>query len=150
MQFQTPKNVCKYMASFLPNNSGRILEPTKGEGNLVLELETKGEVIAPDDFFMLENKQRYDWIVMNPPFTPMSKGYKILYSCMEMSDNIIALMPWLVLINGERRTKDIIDFGLKSITHLPRRIFKGSRVQCCILELKKGFDGKIDTKFPLL
>jgi type I restriction-modification system DNA methylase subunit len=80
---------------------------------------------------------------MNPPFSPMTLGYQILYNCINMSDNIIALMPWLTIINSERRTKKIIDFGLKSITHLPRNIFPGSRVQTCILEIKKGYSGDI-------
>jgi hypothetical protein len=35
MDFQTPDYICEYMASFLPDNAGRILEPTPGEGNLV-------------------------------------------------------------------------------------------------------------------
>lgn len=136
------------MVSFLPSgNVGKILEPTPGEGNLVKELQGKGNIIAPVDFFTLE-EQRFDWIVMNPPFSPMSLGYRIFYQCMELSDNIIALMPWLTLINGEKRTKDIINFGLKSITHLPRKAFPGSRVQCCILEMTKGYVG--DTKFKTI
>ncbi len=145
--FQTPEHICEYMASFLPNQAGSILEPTAGKGNLVKSLYRKGNVTAPENFFTME-KQQFDWIVMNPPFTPMAQGYKILYSCMEMSDQIIALMPWLTMINGEKRTKDIMRFGLKSITHLPRTTFKGSRVQTCILEMSKGYIG--DTLFKTM
>lgn len=137
MDFQTPLDICEYMISFLPNNAGSILEPTAGEGNLLKYCEQKGHVTAPKNFFSLKD-ERFDWIVMNPPFSPMKLGYTILYSCMNKSDQIIALMPWLTLINGEKRTKDIIEFGLVSITHLPRTAFKGSRVQTCILEMKKG------------
>ena len=140
MDFQTPIDVCEYMASYLPDNAGRILEPTPGIGNLVSVLRNKGSVIAPNDFFDLP-PDNYDWIVMNPPFTPMSLGYKILDICMERSDNIVALMPWLTIINGEKRTKKIMDFGLVSITHLPRKIFDGSRVQTCILFMKRRYSG---------
>lgn len=143
MDFQTPIDVCDYMANFLPNNAGIILEPTKGEGNLVNSLSLKGEVIAPDDFFDMK-KRKFDWIVMNPPFTPMAIGYKILDECLEMTDNLIALMPWLTLINGEKRTSKLFFYGLVSVTHLPRTVFRGSRVQTCILEMKRGFNG--DTK----
>ncbi len=145
--FQTPPKICEYMASFLPLNAGTILEPTAGKGNLVKSLEGHGTIIAPDNFYEME-KQKFDWIVMNPPFSPMSQGYKILYSCMDMSDNIIALMPYLCIINGAKRTEDIMNFGLKSITHLPRSVFNGSRVQTCILEMKKGYIG--DTIFKTL
>lgn len=145
LDFQTPENVCEYMAGFLPQNAGSILEPTAGMGNLVRACSLYGDVTAPEDFFKME-KSRFDWIVMNPPFTPMAVGYKILYECMEMSDNIIALMPWLTMINGAKRTKDIMDFGLVSITHLPRKVFDWSRVQTCILEMCKGYTGKTEFK----
>ena len=141
--FQTPTEICDYMASFLPDDAGIILEPTPGIGNLVKSLKNKGMVVAPNDFFKL-NEQKFDWIVMNPPFTPMAQGYQILYKCMEMSENIIALMPWLVLINGQKRTSDVMNFGLVSITHLPRSVFNGARVQTCILQMKKGYDGKTE------
>jgi len=145
IQFQTPSEICKYMSSFLPDKAGNILEPTKGIGNLIKALETKGNVIAPNGDFFDMSERNFDWIVMNPPFTPMKKGYEILYKCMNMSDNIVALMPWLTIINGQKRTTDIINFGLVSITHLPRNVFKGARVQTCIMHMKKGYKG--DTKF---
>ena len=138
--FQTPDFCVKYMCSLIPENIKTVLEPTPGIGNIVKELEKNYTVTAPIDFWDVDGK--FDAIVMNPPFSPMLVGYKILYKCMEMSDNIIALLPWLVMINSEKRTKDVIDFGLKSITHLPRNTFPGARVQCCILEMNKGFNGE--------
>lgn len=146
--FQTPEPICRYMSSFLPaEKAGTILEPTHGKGNLVKVLNSCGYVFAPDDFNKV-NGGHYDWVVMNPPFSPMKRGYDILYKCMGMTDNIIALMPYLAVINGEKRTMDIFNYGLKSITHLPRSTFKGSRVQTCILEMKKGYKEK--TEFKLL
>jgi len=146
--FQTPTWCCEYMKILIPNNVKTILEPTSGQGNIVDILSDKYIVTAPKEFWNLDN-DRYDCIVMNPPFSPMLVGYKILYRCMELSNNIIALMPWLTLINSEKRTKDIIDYGLKSVTHLPRRTFKGARVQTCILEMKKGYKKKIEFKLQL-
>jgi len=142
-EFQTPSKVCAYMSSFLPYDAGKILEPTKGLGNLVKALKPRGEVITPDDFWNMDF-QYFDWIVMNPPFTPMLTGYRILYRCMDMSNNLVALMPWLTIINSQKRTQDIIDFGLISITHLPRSIFKGARVQTCILRMKKNYTGQTE------
>lgn len=137
MNFQTSLDICDYMMSFLPDNAGSILEPTAGEGNLVSACSLKGTVVAPDDFFKME-KKRFDWIVMNPPFSPMKLGYQILYQCMDMSDKIIALMPWLTLINGEKRTKDIFSYGLASVTHLPRNVFNeriiGERLYYLIIQ----------------
>lgn len=139
MDFQTPREVCAYMASLLPRDPGTILEPTPGEGNLVSELrKLGGRVFAPSDFFALSPRRRFDWVVMNPPFSPMNVGYEILYRCMQLSDRIVALMPWLTIINSAKRTRDLLDFGLVSVTHLPRNTFKGARVQTCVLHLEKG------------
>jgi hypothetical protein len=65
--FQTPENVCEYMASFLTGNKGLILEPTAGKGKLVNALKKYGEVIAPTDFYKMEERL-FEWVVMNPPF----------------------------------------------------------------------------------
>lgn len=136
--FQTPKLVCDHMVSLIPSGTKTVLEPTPGKGNLVGALANY-DVTAPENFW--EWSGNWDCIVMNPPFSPMSEGYKILYRCMKMSTNIIALMPWLTLINSEKRTQDIVSFGLRSITHLPRSTFAGSRVQTCILEMSLGYGG---------
>jgi hypothetical protein len=142
MDFQTPQWICERMVQMIPSHAVTVLEPTPGEGNLVRALAGY-KVTAPDDFFTTTG--RYDAVVMNPPFSPMRQGYEILYAVMEMSDTIIALMPWLTIINSEHRTRDIFSYGLKQISHLPRTAFKGARVQTCILEMSKGWIG--DTIF---
>lgn len=138
LNFQTPIWCCAEMIRLIPKGTVSVLEPTPGAGNLVKALE-KYIVTAPKNFWEIDG--RYDAVVMNPPFSPMKIGYKILYKCMEMSDVIITIMPWLTLINSEKRTKDIMAYGLKTIIHLPRRTFKGARVQCCILSMERGYKG---------
>jgi hypothetical protein len=144
MDFQTPIEVAKYMVGLVKMThwKAKILEPTPGNGNIVKAIEYYEfvPIIPENDFWLMEHKIKYDAIVMNPPFSPMKEGYKFLYKCMELSDEIVALMPWLTIINGEKRTRDILEFGLKSITHLPRTTFKGSRVQCCVLHLVKNWN----------
>ena len=53
-------------------------------------------------------------------------------------------MPWYILINSSRRIGKMKSFGLISITNLPRSTFPGTRVQTCILDLKKGYQGKTE------
>lgn len=144
LHFQTAPWVARYMAGMIPRGASSVLEPTPGEGNIVRELSSY-RVTAPREFW--EVSGRFDSVVMNPPFTPMSTGYKILFACMGLSDSIIALMPWLTIINSEGRTSRIIEFGLRSVTHLPRSAFPGSRVQTCILELEKGYSGEKAIRF---
>ena len=134
--FQTKPQICKIMVAMLPPKVRTVLEPTPGEGNLVQALSDY-QVTAPVNFWTISGY--FDAVVMNPPFTPMSLGYKIFYAVMKMSNIIIALMPWLIIINSQKRTKDIQDYGLVSITHLPRSAFPGARVQTCILHMQKDW-----------
>lgn len=157
--FQTPLPVCRYMVSMVPPEVRTILEPTPGVGN-ILSLLDGYQVIAPKDFFLLK-PQRFDCVVMNPPFSSKSAfmenapaafnekgmrlGYYILKECMKMSDNVIALMPWFTISDSDVRLRYLKDFGMISITALPRKTFQYARIQTCILQLRKGHQG--DTLF---
>lgn len=157
--FQTPKEVCEFMCSLIPADTVSILEPTPGEGNIVSIL-TGYQVTAPDNFFLMQPK-RFDCIVMNPPFsskyafgvpdeiehTGMRLGYYILTECMKMSDHIIALMPWFTISDSDVRLRYLKNFGLKSITALPRKTFQYARIQTCVFELQKGYQE--ETKFKV-
>ncbi len=139
--FQTPVWVCKMMANLLqsaPYKVRSVLEPTPGKGNLVRALEDQGyAVTAPRDFWQVRGG--WDAACMNPPFSPMSEGYRILFAVMDMTEVIVALMPWLTLINSKRRAGKIDKFGLRAVYHLPRDVFPGSRVQTCILHMQRGW-----------
>jgi len=146
--FQTPDWVCDMMASLIDPNVERILEPTPGQGNLIQAITRKfprAEIFCPDDDFFSMNAQDIlvDCVVANPPFSPMALGYRMLDRFFEFSGNVIALMPWLVLINSEKRTSKLMKRGLSKIIHLPRRAFQGSRVQTCILKFSEGYEGDI-------
>lgn len=140
--FQTPSVVANYMVSLMDDYCGTILEPIPGLGNLVEAVKDKGIVTAPRLFEDIPSGSRFDWVIMNPPFTPMKLGYKILFDVMGMTDNIVALLPWFTIINSEKRLKKITRYGLVSVTHLPRKTFPKARVQCCVLLLKKGYSNK--------
>lgn len=155
MDYQTPPEVCHYMANLVPSFAKKVLEPSAGSGNLVGALQEAGfEVIAPSDYFLLE-KQRFDAVCMNPPFSSkyaflqnapesyhqsgMKIGYQILLDCMEMSDHVIALMPWFTLSDSDVRLRALKSYGMKSITALPRKTFEYARIQTVVIELIKGY-----------
>jgi hypothetical protein len=149
MQFQTPDWVCDIMVNQCTCNPKTILEPTPGEGNLVNALKKQfpdAKITAPNNYFELPF-QRFDAVVTNPPFSPMKTGYQMLEGMFYRSDNIIALMPWMSLINSEKRYQLYQKNGLKQVIHLPRKAFPASRVQCCILVFEKGYDGNIRLQF---
>jgi type I restriction-modification system DNA methylase subunit len=158
IDFQTPQEVARYMASLIPRGVKTVLEPTPGLGNIVNELEGY-EVTAPKDFFQLPFKF-YDCIVMNPPFAAkyahldnapaelqnagMAVGYWMLNRCMEMSESIIALMPWFTISDSDVRLRYLKSFGLKSITALPRKTFNYARIQTCVIELNSNWGGRTE------
>lgn len=159
--FQTPINVCEYMVSMVPPGTKTVLEPTPGIGNILSRLDGY-QVTAPKDFFTMP-RSKWDCIVMNPPFSSKSAfmenapadfeergmrlGYYFLTECMNMSDEVIALMPWFTISNSDVRLRYLRDYGIKSITALPRKTFQYARIQTCVLQLSKGFKG--DTLFKV-
>lgn len=161
--FQTPSKVCNYMVDMVPDWCLKILEPTPGLGNIVNALKAKGkyQIITADDFFLLDKNEKYDCIVMNPPFSSksafienaptdaeikgMKLGYYILKQCMEMSSNVIALMPWYTISDSDVRMRFLKSYGIKSLTALPRKTFQYARIQTVIIELQKGYQS--DTIF---
>ena len=149
MDFQTPIWACEYMANMVTIEPESIIEPTPGEGNLLMTIKNKfphASITAPNDFDIISD-QKFDLLIANPPFTPMARGYELLERFIEISDYIIVLMPWLTLINSEKRTRKIVNAGLVEVVHLPRRTFKGSRVQTCIMKIVKGGFGQIRLNF---
>jgi len=165
--FQTPKEVCRYMASLVPTGSKKILEPTPGLGNIVEALNKEGFTPEfPEDYFQERNrylKQDWDCIVMNPPFssksaymenapdewknhTGMKFGYKLLLEMMLISDHIIALMPWFTISDSDVRLRTLQKFGIRSITALPRKTFQYARIQTMVLELDRNYKGSTEFK----
>ncbi len=163
-KFQTPMNVVNYMVSMIPEGAKQILEPTAGSGNIVKGLINSGknyDIHAPQNFFEIEEGTCYDCVLMNPPFSSkyafgvpenfehrgMRLGYYILLECMKKSQNIIALMPWFTISDSDVRLRYLKNYGLKSITALPRKTFQYARIQTCIFELEAGY--KADTIFKV-
>jgi hypothetical protein len=158
--FQTPEPVCKYMVDMVPDWCMKILEPTPGLGNIVKALEAKNryQIITAEDFFLIDKNEVYDCIVMNPPFSSksafldnapndaetkgMKLGYHILKQCMEMSNNVIALMPWYTISDSDVRMRYLKDYGIKSLTALPRKTFQYARIQPVIIELERGYESE--------
>jgi hypothetical protein len=168
--FQTPVPVARYMVSLLPQSCNpnvvgvvrSVLEPTPGVGHIKTALLDAGyDVTAPDDYFLLDRKKRFDGIVMNPPFSQkftimhnapvelqspgMRMGYWFLTDCMKRSNNVIALMPWFTISDSDVRLRYLVRFGLKALIALPRKTFQFARIQTVIIVLQKGYKG--DTIF---
>ena len=160
INFQTPELVCDYMVSMIPEYHTTVFEPTPGVGNIVKSLEKKKtfEITTAEDFFLFDLDKKFDCIVMNPPFSSksaylenapegidlkgMKLGYHILQECMKMSDNVIALMPWFTISDSDVRLRFFKNWGLKSLTALPRKTFNYARIQTVVLELEKGYQGE--------
>lgn len=169
-EFQTPPFVCTYMKELLNDllsgHDNIILEPTPGVKNLVnhalVDNDKVKQFFAPEDYFTVNNYYlrgtKFDGIIANPPFSDkscildnapdhwkelkgMQVGYKFLEEFMVLSDVIIILMPMWTITDSDVRMRKIREFGLMSVTLLPRKTFNYARVQTAVLQLKKGYAG---------
>lgn len=157
--FQTPLFVCEYMRSLIPEDVVTILEPTPGLRQLSGLLVSEGfDVTEPEDYFLLDKDSRFDCVAGNPPFSGksadltnaphtltakgMAVGYHILTETMEMSDNLIMLMPWFTISDSDVRMRKLKEFGLISVTPLPRKTFNYARIQTVVLQMQKGYAGQ--------
>lgn len=156
--FQTPDNVVQYMCKLIPGGVKTVLEPTPGAGNIVRSLDLHYKVTAPADYWELDKRRRFDCVIGNLPFSSKTffncpaqyegKGMVVAYdtmkSLMEMSDNLILLMPWFTISDSDVRLRLLKNYGLISVTALPRKTFQYARIQTCVLQLQKGYKGKTE------
>ena len=77
----------------------------------------------------------------------MKVGYHILEECLKRSLNVIALMPWFTISDSDVRLRMLIEWGLKSVTLLPRKTFDYTVIQTVVLELEKGFNDPMQFKY---
>jgi len=79
-------------------------------------------------------------VVANPPHSPMLVGYRIMDRLADFSSRIIAIMPWLWMINSQSRHERWRP-RLRGATQLPRSTFPGARIQTAIfdVDLSKKF-----------
>ncbi len=157
--FQTPIPVARYMVSLLPDWAQDVLEPTPGIGNIRNEIIKSGRMVtAPDNYFDLDPKEKFQAVVMNPPFAHkftnmegapitvakagMRMGYWFLTDCMRRSDHVVALMPWFTISDSDVRMRALKRWGIRSITALPRKTFQFARIQTMVIYLEHGFKGE--------
>lgn len=159
--FQTPIPVIQQMLALVDFAPNKLLEPTSGEGRIILAALEKWENIK---YTSLEIDSNYcqiqrdlgievqcidfvewelvshDLVLANLPHTPMEVGYKMMDRLGECCSRIIVIMPWLWLINSKKRW-DKWKKHLKTAINLPRSTFPGSRIQTAIfdLDLSKTF-----------
>lgn len=165
MDFQTPPAMCDFMVSLLPapRTGRRVLEPTPGAGNLVAAIKRAGHTaVCPLHVFapgVVEGARQftgpavwvssigsgqYDSVVMNPPFGKATDGerrrveWKITKTLMTRPVPIVALVPWLMLVNSDARLENLAGFGLDTVVALPRDTFPRVRTQTCIIRLIPG------------
>lgn len=159
--FQTPLFVGEYMISLIPAGVKTVLEPTPGLGYLVQQLRNENYIVtAPEDYWLLDKSLRFDAIISNLPFSEKTffncpeeykgLGMKVAYEqmkvLMQMSDNLVMLMPWFTISDSDVRLRMLKRYGLISVTALPRKTFQYARIQTCVLQLQKGYKGVTEFK----
>ncbi|HDZ40039.1 MAG TPA: hypothetical protein ENH62_17505 [Marinobacter sp.] len=104
----TPPWVAADMVNFF-QPKGRILEPCKGDGIFLKYLPPHTEwceIEAGRDFFTWTD--HVNWIIGNPPYSAFSKW---VYHAMNISDNIVYLVPSAKAFYSEKLLDKMFQWG---------------------------------------
>jgi predicted RNA methylase len=152
--FPTPPAVVERLIELADVQSHhRLLEPSAGRGNIACAFRDAAEVdcielldenvaalqkvagdqwsITQTDFLAVEPVQRYDRIVMNPPFAKQDdiKHVTHAHKFLKPDGLLVSVMSAGVMFRDDRRTnefKELIDRCGGSIEELPEGAFKSS------------------------
>ena len=110
----TPEETAKYIIEKINskyNISGKILDPCKGSGAFYNNFPTNCqkdycEIDENKDFFKYNEK--VDWIISNPPYSIFEDFLK---HSMELTNNIVYLIPVNKIVSSARRIADLYKFG---------------------------------------
>lgn len=104
----TPDDVARDVVAFF-KPSGRILEPSKGDGAFMKYLPPDTEwceISEGRDFFA--NHEHYDWIVGNPPYSIFSDWLRHSF---KIADNVVYLIPLNKIVNVYGMMLEIQEYG---------------------------------------
>lgn len=138
----TPDNVAQDMVNFF-RPSGRILEPSKGDGALLKYLHGADwcEITEGVDFFACS--QRYDWIIGNPPYSIFADWLRHSFT---LADEIVYLVPIIRCWVSSRIIKDIQAFGgIKTIAVYDESNFPDWTINFAIgaVHFSRGYSGGV-------
>jgi DNA modification methylase len=146
----TPDDLAKgIVRHFLPQISGRVLEPCEGGGAFTRAFAHHGikdflslEISRGLDFFAFH--QSVGWIITNPPWSLARQFLKHAY---EIADNVVFLIPLNHVVGLRVRIADMEQsgFGIKEILLCPTPPppWASSGFQLAAIHLKRGYCGSI-------
>ena len=104
----TPDWVVDDMVDFF-SPEGSILDPCKGDGAFLKKLDNAEwcEIREGKDFFLFDKK--VNWIIGNPPYSAFAKW---VYHAMELSDNIVYLVPCAKPFYSEKMFRRMSTWGM--------------------------------------
>jgi DNA modification methylase len=134
---------------FLPQISGRVLEPCEGGGAFTRAFAYHGiqnvtalEISRGSDFF--EFHEHVAWTITNPPW---GKARKFLKHAYEVSDNVVFLIPLCHVLSLRARIADMYEagFSIKEILLCPTPgpPWAPSGFQLGAVHFQRGYRGQI-------
>ena len=136
--YETPYSITRQFLE-RENVAGTVLEPSCGDGAIVQVLQEKNLNVTGKDLSLgqdfLEETERYDAIITNPPF---SLAYEFIKKAKTLTDYFAFLLP-LSCLHGKKRFDDIYSDGSFSLS----RVYVFTRYPMLGEKLRK--DGKYNT-----
>lgn len=165
--FETPQNIVDQLIELGEIRRGhKCLEPSAGRGNIAEALETiagigmawcielnpdnvlvlnhKGFKVCEENFLEYNTKNKYDRIVMNPPFTRQQDIAHVLKALKFLNDDgiLVSVMSAGVMFRQDRRTRNFwakVAEDTSEVIELPPGAFKvsGTMVNAVILKVMR-------------
>lgn len=165
--FETPPDVVTKLIELAEVQPGqKCLEPSAGRGNIAesirgivgnekmtcVELMPENAVVLIDkgfsvhegDFLQYDSSERYDRIVMNPPFTRQQDISHVMKALDYLEDNgiLVSVMSAGIMFRQDKKTLefwDRVNEHKHEVTKLPQGAFKisGTMVNTVILKVEK-------------
>jgi hypothetical protein len=124
--------------------SGKVLDPFRGKGAFYDNypdnvIKDWCEIDEGKDYF--EYNDKVDWIVSNPPYSIFGD---VLKHSMELTDNIVYLIPLNKLTSSFTRVKELYNFGGIPYIYLlsPKACNFPFGFCTCAVWIKKGYRGE--------
>jgi len=137
----TPEYLTEQIVEYF-KPTGKMLEPCKGEGSFLKYMPNADwcEIQEGVDFF--DYNRKVDWIITNPPYSILRK---FLQKSMEVSNNVVFLIPWNhICLTARLRDIREAGFGIKEVILTPYPDnFPKMGFAMSVVHLQKGYSGNI-------
>ncbi len=147
-----PLTVIETILGMIPGRVRSVLELAPGDYQLVSAMRNEGlDIIAPkncntfiDSIRMAKLEGRSDYVCWDmaiiTSYARLRLGRNILYEMMGYCNEIIAILPWSDIVDGDNKMEAMKQYGMIRLVYIPGHILiPYSPCKYCVVHLRAGY-----------